>query len=326
MNFRNIVILIVTALVVTLIGWKILGTSKQVVTSGHEHEHEHGEHSHDHNEEHQGKGRVKLSKEQLRNSGVVIEEAGPARMKVRLRLFGKIEPNEDRLAHVGPRYPGLVKDVRKKLGEPVTKGEILAVIQSNESLQNYNVESELAGTVVEKHVVLGEFVSSEQRLFTIADLKTVWVDLNVYRQDFPKLAVGQKVLIRAPGAVDQIEGTISYISPFGSESTQTMLARTEIANEKQLLRPGMFVTGDVVLEETEVEVAVNDAATQTLAESEVVFVADGDTFEARPVKIGKRDGEWLEILSGILPGEQYAAANSFVLKAELGKSEAEHEH
>jgi len=317
MKPTKIVSIILVLTLTVLLGWKILGTKKQVVASGHEH----GEH-----EEHGEKGRVELTSEQLKNSGLAIEEAGPVRLNVTLRLFGKIQPNEDRLAHVMPRYPGLVKDVRKKLGENATKGEVLAVIQSNESLQNYDVESALTGTVVEKHIVLGEFVSSEQRLFTVADLNTVWVDLNVYRQDFPKLRVGQKVFVQAAGMTDKIEGKISYISPFGSESTQTLLARAEIPNADGMLRPGMFVTGYVVLEEKEVDVAVKDAAVQTMDGSEVVFVAEGNSFEVRPVKFGQRDGEWLEVISGLLPGEKYAAANSFILKAEIGKGEAEHEH
>jgi cobalt-zinc-cadmium efflux system membrane fusion protein len=316
----KIVSIIVVLTLTVFLGWKILGTKKQVVASGHEHG------GHAHGDEHGAKGRVELTAEQLKNSGIVIEEAGSARLNVTLRLFGKIQPNEDHLAHVMPRYPGLVKDVRKKLGESVSKGEVLAVIESNESLRNYDVESALSGTIVEKHIVLGELASSEQRLFTIANLSTVWVDLNVYRQDFPKLAVGQKVLIRAPGVADRIEGKVTYISPFGSESTQTLLARAEIPNADGALRPGLFVTGDIVLEEKEVDVAVKDTAVQTMEDTEVIFVEEGDSFEARPVKFGQRDGEWLEVISGLLPGEKYAAANSFILKAEIGKSEAEHEH
>jgi len=317
MKPTKIVSIILVLTLTVLLGWKILGTKKQAVASGHEH----GEHGHD-----DARGRIELTTEQFKNSGIIIEEAGSAKLNVTLRLFGKIQPNEDRLAHVMPRYPGLVTDVRKKLGENATKGEVLAVIQSNESLQNYDVESALTGTVVEKHIVLGEFASSEQRLFTVADLNTVWVDLNVYRQDFPKLRVGQKIFIHAPGMTDKIEGKISYISPFGSESTQTLLARAEVPNADGALRPGMFVTGNVVLEEKEVDVAVKDAAVQTMEGSEVVFVAEGNSFEARPVKFGQRDGEWLEVISGLLPGEKYAAANSFILKAEIGKAEAEHEH
>ena len=305
-------------LLVAFSGYKILTSKKQVVGGGHE--------EHEHQDAHGAKGRVELTAEQLKNSGVVIEEAGAANLNVTLRLFGTIRPNEDHLAHVMPRYPGLVKEIRKRLGEAVEKNEVLAIIESNDSLKSYPVESELTGTIVEKHIVLGEFASSEQSLFTVANLSTVWVDLNVYRQDFPKLAVGQKVFIRGSGIAGKLEGKITYISPFGSESTQTMLARSEIANANEQLWPGMFVTGDVVLEEKEVDVAVKDAAIQTIEQSEVIFVEEGDSFEARPVKFDRRDGEWVEVISGLLPGERYVAANSFILKAEIGKGEAEHEH
>jgi cobalt-zinc-cadmium efflux system membrane fusion protein len=179
---------------------------------------------------------------------------------------------------------------------------------------------------VEKHIVLGESVGTDQKLYTVADLSVVWVDLNVYRQDFSKLRIGQKVVIEAPGLEQKIEGTISYISPFGAESTQTMLARSEIENKGESLRPGLFISGDVVLDEQEVEVAVKESAIQTLEEKEVIFVQEGDSFEARPVKFGRRDGDWAEVVSGMLPGEKYAAKNSFILKAQIGKGEAAHEH
>lgn len=319
-RIRVIVIIVVLALA-ALAAWKLTRTKKPVTAGEHS---EKGEHGHD--DDHDAKGRVELDDEELKNSGIAIEEAGPVKLKTKLRLFGKINPNEDRLIHVMPRYPGLVKRVNKRLGEQAGKDELLAVVQSNESLQDYDIKAELAGTVVEKHIVLGEFIDTEQKIYTIADLSAVWVDLNVYRQDFPKLRVGQKVIIEAPGLPQKIEGTISYISPFGAESTQTMLARAEIANPDGILRPGLFISADLVLEEQEVDVAVKESAIQTLEETEVVFVKEGDSFEARPVKFGRRDGEWIEVLSGILPGENYAAANSFILKAQIGKGEAEHEH
>jgi cobalt-zinc-cadmium efflux system membrane fusion protein len=160
----------------------------------------------------------------------------------------------------------------------------------------------------------------------VVDLSTVWVDLNVYRQDFAKLRVGEKVILEAAGVPEKVEGVISYISPFGAESTQTMLARAEVPNKSGMLRPGLFVSADLVLEEQEVDVAVKESALQTIQDKEIVFVQEGDSFEPRPIKIGRRDGDSLEIVSGILPGESYAAKNSFVLKAQIGKGEASHEH
>ena len=319
-KIRVIVIILVVALG-GLAAWKLTGTKKPAAKSEHAEEKEHG-----HDDEHSAKGRVELTAAQLKNSGIVIEEAGAAKIRTKLRLFGKINQNEERVAHVMPRYAGLVKRVGKRLGEPVKKDDVLAIIQSNESLQDYEIKAEIAGTVVQKDIVLGESVGADKTIFVVVDLNTVWVDLNVYRQDFAKLKIGEKALVEVAGVPDKIEGAISYISPFGAESTQTMLARAEVPNKDGMLRPGLFVSADVILAEEDVDVAVKESAIQTVEETEVVFIQEGDSFEARAIKLGKRDGEWVEILSGILPGEKYAAKNSFILKAQIGKGEASHEH
>lgn len=316
-NIIAIVAILVLGVVAAV--W-ILKSEKPAPAGGHDHGHE--EHGH---EEH-GADHIEMTPEQVRNAGIKMEEAGPWRIRQTVRLFGSVGPNEERLAHVMPRYPGIVKQVRRKLGESVEKGEELAVIESNESLQPYSVASEIGGTVVEKHITLGEFVSTEDKIFTIVDLGTVWVNLNVYRHDFPNLRVGQKVMIDPGGAGGKIESEIAYISPFGAESTQTMLARAVVNNPADLLRPGLFVAGEVVLDEKEVDIAVTQEAIQTLEDKSVVFVREGDAFEVRPVEIGGQDGERAEITAGLQPGEEYVAANSFVLKAELGKAGAAHEH
>jgi cobalt-zinc-cadmium efflux system membrane fusion protein len=317
---RKRIIIVAVILTLALLGWKTCGGKKSAGDAARKIEHhEHGKN------EHVEKGRVELSDEQVKNSGIVLEAAGPAKLQAKLRLFGKISPNEERLAHVMPRYPGVVKRVGKRLGEAVQKDDVLAVIQSNESLQEYEIKSDINGTVVEKDIVLGEAVGSDKTIYVVVDLSTVWVDLNVYRQDFPKLQLGQKVILEATGVSGKIEGAITYISPLGSESTQTMLARSEVPNNKGLLRPGLFVVGNVVLGEEKVPVAVKESALQTVEEKEVVFVRESSSFQARPASFGKRDGEWVEVVSGIKPGEKYAAQNSFIIKAEMGKGEAGHE-
>lgn len=295
---------------------------------GHGEEAEGGEHEgHEgHGDEHGEADRVELTAKQIENAGMQIEEAGSAKFQLGIALYGRIGANQDRLARVAPRYPGIVREARKRLGNEVEKDEVLAVVESNESLQPYDVTSRIAGTVTAKNITVGEFVTESTTLYTVADLSTVWVDLNVYRQDFDKLREGQKALINAGEGIGIIEGEISYLSPFGAQNTQSLLARAVVPNPKGLLRPGVFVTARVILDEPEVDVAVRPEAVQTLEEREVVFVQEGDSFEGRPVKVGRRTEEWVEITSGILPGESYVAKNSFMLKAEIGKGAAEHSH
>jgi cobalt-zinc-cadmium efflux system membrane fusion protein len=271
-------------------------------------------------------GRVNLTPEAVRMAEIGVETAGPKIVRSTLRVTGHIGPNEDRMAHVIPRFPGVVKEVRKRLGDSVERGEVLAIVQSNESLELYEVRSQIAGTVIKKHVTPGEFVAVDEDVYVIADLSSVWVDLNVYRQDFARLKLGQRVRLDAGEGIAPAEGTIGYISPFGAPSTQTMLARVELPNPDGAWRPGLFVTGDLLVEESELPVTVDVDALQSYRDWTVVFVQVGDVFEVRPVETGRRDEESVEIVSGITAGERYAASNSFVLKAELGKSAASHDH
>ena len=266
-----------------------------------------------------GLGRVKLTEKAFKTSGIVIETAGPAKIRKRLQLYGKIAANEERMAKVLPRFPGVVKEVRKRLGDVVAKGDVLAVVEGNESLKTYEIKAEIAGTVIKKDVSLGELVTDQSILFLIADLHTVWVDFNVYRDEFRLLHEGLPISISLGDGSDNLAATISYLSPFGAENTQTMLARAEIENTNGEMRPGLFVTGELVTAETEAPVAVKLSAIQTLENKAAVFVQEGDAFEARAVELGVHDAEFIEVISGLLPGDKYAADNSFVLKAELGK-------
>ena len=186
--------------------------------------------------------------------------------------------------------------------------------------------SEIAGTVIKKHITRGEFAKQTEEVFIVADLESVWVDLDVYRKDFPRLRVGQQVHIEAGEGIDPADSTIDYISPFVAESTQTTLARAELANPTGVWKPGLFVTAEIAVESTEVPVAVAAGAIQRLGEWDVAFVRYGDVYQARPVEIGRRDGDRVEIVSGLEAGEEYVAENSFVLKADLGKSGAGHDH
>ncbi len=288
---------------------------------------EHEEHGHD---EHGEEAQVELTAAQLENAQLRIEEAGPATIKTMVAVYGKVAANEEALARVVPRFSGVVKTVKKRLGDKVERGEVLAQIESNESLKIYDVTSELAGTVIQKDITLGELVKDDKAIFTVANLETVWIDLSIFRQDFGSLAVGAPVEFHTgEGHVtgqQHIRAQVDYISPFGSEGSQTMLARCVVPNPEGELRPGLYVDGEVVTGQVEAAVAVENGALQNVDGKTVVFVAEGNRFEPRAVELGAKDNERTQIVAGVSPGEKYAAANSFILKAELEKGEAGHEH
>lgn len=271
-------------------------------------------------------GRTTMTAEAVKNSGIVIETAGPAKIKTTIKVNGRVQPNEDHMTHVIPRYPGIVKRIHKRLGDAVAKDEVVAVVESNESLQPYEVKSSIAGTVIKKDVTQGEFVREGESIYTVTDLGTVWVDLNVFRKDFDKLKVGEAATIFAGEGLANATGTVSYISPFGAEDTQTMLARVELPNPEGKWRPGLFVTGEVIVEEAEVPVAVKASALQTFRDWDVVFKQDGSMFEIAILELGRRDAVWVEVVSGLSAGQKYAAESSFIIKADILKSGASHDH
>jgi len=262
----------------------------------------------------------------MRSSRIVIETAGPAKLKQTLQVNGRIAANEDQMKHVIPRYPGIVKEIRKRLGDPVAKGEVLAIVESNESLQPYEVKSEQGGTVIRKDVTAGEFAKEGEPIYIVADLSSVWVDLSVYRKDFSQIKAGQTAVIDGGEGMPKAEGKIAYVSPFGAKDSQTMLARVVLPNPDGEWRPGLYVTGEVLTEEVTVPIAVKASALQTFRDWDVVFLNDHDLFEIAILELGRRDAEWVEVSSGLTAGKKYVAENSFIIKADILKSGASHDH
>lgn len=206
-------------------------------------------------------------------------------------------------------------------------GALQALLDNPESLlTRYEVRAPFDGTVVGKQVAAGQAVTEDEDLFTIADLSTVWVDVTVYAKDLNAVRVGQEVTIRSQALGAEAQGKIVYVGALVGGEARAATARVVLPDPEGRWRPGLFVTAAVVQEVVTVPVAIKREGLQTFRDWDVVFVRYGDEFEARPLELGRIDGEWIEVISGLAPGEQYAAANSFVLKADVGKSGASHDH
>ncbi len=269
---------------------------------------------------------VELSDAKIAAAGIELLKAGPGTLHDSIFLNGIIQPNQEMLVQVTPRFPGVVREVRKRVGDRVEKGEVLATVESNQSLTIYQLVAPLTGTIIDRQVALGEHIGEQKPAFTIADLSNVWIDFSVYRRDLIRVRIGDTVMIDAEDGGPKIEAKLSYISPVGNSDTQSALARAAVGNEKLRLRPGLFVTGRLLLTAKPVNIAVKSSALQTVENRTVVFVRVGDKFEVRDVELGDRDTEHVEIVFGLLEGDVYAAKNSFVVKAEMAKGTAAHEH
>lgn len=276
--------------------------------------------------DHEGAGAhvVRLTPEQLSAFGVQIAVVGPGRIDRGIELLGEVRPNGERLAHIVPRFPGIVRDVRRTVGDDVRAGELLATIESNASLAPYDMRTLLDGTILERDLAVGEAVDRDKVAFVIADLSNVWVDLAVYQKDLSNLRVGQAVRLSGGPGLPDVDGTIAYITPIVDEPTRTAAARVVLANPDRVWRPGVFVTARV-LDAIEAAIAVPPTAVQTVEGRPTVFVETPAGFEPRPVVLGRRGRALVEVLDGLTPGERVVAVNSFLLKAEFGKAEAAHE-
>ncbi len=280
--------------------------------------------SHDDHGDEEAADSVSLSAQQIQRASIELAEAGAGTIREQPSLYGMIAPNAERVREVTARFPGAIRSVSKRVGDPVRQGETLATVESNESLRTYAVTSPLTGVVTARDANPGE-QTGNQSLFTVADLATVWVEVSLFPRDRAQVRVGQSVRVRSTDTGQSAEGQVTYVAPFGSASSQTLTARVLLDNQDGRWAPGLYVSADVTLAEILVPVAIRNEALQTLDERSVVFLAIPDGFRAQPVRIGRSDAELTEILDGLKAGDRYVTRNSFILKADLGKGTAEHE-
>ena len=290
-----------------------------LAASEHGHEEEHGQ-----EEEHE-EGHIKLTPEQIESAGIGLAQVDSASIREILPLYGEVVTNAERVQSVTARFDGVITQVTKRLGDPVQEGETLAKVESNESLKTYSVKSSIAGILIERNANVGE-QTADAPLFKVADFSTVWVDLSLFPSDIVKVRIGQQARIKCTAADVNAEGEVIYIAPFGNNANQTTKVRVLLENPERLLIPGHFITAEITLSEVSVPVAVRSEAIQIVNEHSVVFVQGEEGFEPREISLGRTDGEFIEVLAGLKAGETYVTKNSFILKSELGKEDAEHGH
>ena len=345
---------------------------------------------------------VRLDEAAVKESGIEIATAGPGKLQVHDTLSGEIAFNSDKLAHIVPRVPGVVREVRKNLGDRVRAGEVLAVLESRDladakatylgavarlalaqanftreeslrqekitaekdyleskqalaeaqialrsaeqklhalgfaeedlqalpsyaesSVAHYEITAPLDGTVVEKHIVLGEvFKEDSSPCFVIADLTSVWVDLKVHQQDLAHIRPGQTAVVKG-GEDLATEGTIAFMSNIVSETSRMAFARMTISNPEGRWRPGLFVTGRIVIDEVSAHVMVPKDALVRLDGQTCVFLQTDRGFKPQTVMVGRSNDSSVEIIAGLAVGQKYVIRGAYTLKSELNKPSVE---
>jgi len=271
--------------------------------------------------------RVELSQAAVKRASIVTQPASPGHIDVRVSSPGEIRLNKERMLIVRPRFPGIVTEMRKRLGDPVEAGEVLAVIQSNTSLTEYTITAPMGGRIVARSGMVGSAVDQESILYTLADLSSVWVDFAIYPQHVGIIKRGQLSTITAATRPElTAEGEVSYVGPLLEADTRVSQGRIVLPNTDGRWQPGLYVDVSAVVDHADVTVSVPDGAIVRSKFGPAVFVADGTTFEIQPVTPGRSDGVLTEIVDGLEPGTLVVVKNAYLLKAELGRGEASHDH
>lgn len=281
------------------------------------HVEEAGHEGHDHAAE-ESEFPIMLSAEGIKMAGIKMSIVAEGCIGRTIGLPGEIGFNEDRLVHIAPRFPGIAKEARFRVGDYVKAGKVMAVIESNESMSSYNIMAPISGWIIEKHITTGEFVSGESSLYVLADLSKVWVNLAVYPKDASMIKRGMKVKIEAIGTDLATEGTIAYVTPILDVTTRSITARVILANPDNQWRPGTFVHALVNAEFGDEGLVIEKNAVQILDNEKFVFISNGKGgFRPVPVETGEQNQSLIRIISGLGKGDSYVSSGAFELKAKI---------
>ena len=278
--------------------------------------------SDEHEDEHEGEPVTLIASEIALDHGITISEVGPATLRRTAKTYGRVVVPSNQISHIRARFGGLITDVMVDVGDAVKAGDLLATVEANASLKRYQIKAPIDGMVTQRHANAGEF-AEDQVLLTLVDSSPLWAELRVFEGQLTDISTGQPVMISS--ATQSTASVIRTILPSMDEHP-FVIARAQIDNAKGAWSSGMFVEGDVVVEETVIPLAIESRALQRMDNELGVFVKHGDQYEFESVSIGRTDGRISEILSGVGLGTPYVAGNSYLIKADIEKSSAEHDH
>ena len=270
-------------------------------------------------------GRTEIEPGIAEKSGLKTTKVAAGVIREEHEVQGLLTPVEGKHARVMARFPGPVRSVNVSVGDHVRAGQVLAVIESNISLSNYNVTAPFAGTVLSRNVATGD-LAAEQALFEIADLGKLWVDLHLFGADAQNIRPGLPVKVTRLTDNVSINTQIDRVLPGTATASQSTVARAILDNADGQWRPGAAVRANVAIAENPVAMRVPLSALQKYRDWDVVFIRSGAEYEIRPLTLGQRDATNIEVLEGLKLGDEIVIEQSYLVKADIEKSGASHDH
>jgi len=269
-------------------------------------------------------GRTKITEDVAEAMEISTEIVGSSTFHETVEVYGKLTLPADATSNVYARFDGLVEKVHVKLGNSVKKGQLLLTVESNESLQSYPIFSSKNGIVSAVHVTSGE-QSKGRALLNITNNKTLIAELAVFPMDLARVNIGAKTTLSINGVekkqLSKIDSRVLKI-----RHDQAKIFRVLVNNTESLFSEGAFVSAEIEIGSYDVAIAVKRNALQSFRDFTVVYAKVGDEYEVRMLELGRIVGDEIEVLGGISIGTEYVTENSYIIKADVEKSGASHDH
>ena len=270
----------------------------------------------------EGRTKIETAVAEALEIGTMV--AGSVVIQKTISVYGQIAANSERLRSISSRFDGVIKSVSVSQGEKVRQGQKLATVESNESLQRFTITSPIAGVITQRDANSGEQTDGRQ-LFVIMDTRTVWAELSVFPADLAQVKMGAPVTITDITSGQTVTGKVSQID-LVAQANQSVNVRVVLDNKKGELRPGRHISAKITVAEHAASLAVKRTGLQAFRDFTVVYAQIGEEYEVRMLDLGLQAGEWAEVLGGLEPGTRYVSENSYVIKADIEKSGASHDH
>ena len=269
-------------------------------------------------------GRTRINADVAEAMGISTDTAGSQLLVERLPLFGRLVADTNALTQLSARFDGVIKAIHVSLGQQVKAGTPLMSIESNESLKYYVLRADIAGEIAALPVNIGE-ATAGRTLVSIVDRSRQVVLLKAYPDDRRRIALNNSVQLLNDAMEEIGEGVVQWISPL-LNADQSADIRVSVDTSNLALPVGSFVRGNVEVARYEVPLAVKRQALQGFRDFTVVYAKVGDQYEVRMLELGREAGDWIEVLGGLKLGTEYVTENSYIIKADIEKSGASHDH
>jgi len=269
-------------------------------------------------------GRTKISADIAEAMEIKTEIASGATLNEIVKSYGKLVPLPEKTVDISARFDGLIKKVFVDLGQKVKKGQRLLTVESDESLKSYHITSPISGYITLRNATAGEH-TKDKVLFKIENHDDLMAELSVFPSHRSLIKEGLKVGFSATEMNEKFQGKITQIDRT-VQANQSTIVRVLVENKSGLLSPGLFIKGEIEVSEFTVPLAVKRKALQSFRDFTVVYAKFGDEYEVRMLELGRVSGDWIEVLGGLTPGSEYVTENSYIIKADIEKSGATHDH